>query len=141
MSLSYLPDKLDYDLLEYISKPGVVHKDDVLKHFAGKISAIEYRLDRLSQQEIEAYMGNVNFYLPSPIPNSSHLLEEKGEYHITDLGQKSLEDYQAKLKHEKKQIWLVNWRIPVLVSIAVNLIWRGTELLLPHITVWLGRIP
>lgn len=49
---------------------------------------------------------------------------------ITPLGEKVLQDFETSQKSHQKEVWLVNAKIPLVVSIITNLLISGIGLLL-----------
>lgn len=142
--------KHDYEILEYIAHFDSVSKNRIIEHFSGKVSAVEFRLSLLKKPDYNARV-------PYPLPNTNYIQEEfeetidkktgitshetKNSFFITELGQKALQDYKTEMKLERKRIWLKNAWIPIVVTIAINLIKFALESLWPPIRVWLSNIP
>lgn len=122
--MSYDLSKSDYDILAYINQYDHVSKEQIIRHFNGKIDAIEHRLEILSKPE---HSKN----LKCSLPDSNYLYQDyedisrpgyqpnpvcKGTYHITDVGRKALDDYRTEHKAERLQFWL-----PIIVSNLIAL--------------------
>ena len=134
--------QLDLQILDFIHKNEPASLDAISAKFFN-ISNIQYRLHMLCEPEREA---NSQFRLP--IPNTSYLIEgykttddnnrnvkcySKSIYTLTDLGKKALQDYQVYNKERIKELWLKNAWIPIVVTIATNLILSGIKQLWPLI--------
>lgn len=123
--MSYDLSKSDYDILAYINQYDHVSKEQIIRHFNGKIDAIEYRLNNLSSP---AYSEGVKSLLPHPkyIEEEMKIIDfgdgilpsitSKNMYHITDVGRKALDDYRTEHKAERLQFWL-----PIIVSNLIAL--------------------
>lgn len=115
---------IDIKILEYINNNGPTHINKIKSKFSN-ISEIEYRIKLLSEQK-SSQSGS--YY----IPNSSYInqkyecsketsfvnIEETGIYEITELGKKSIRDFKNNNRTHKREIWLKNAWIPIIVSLA-----------------------
>ena len=114
------------------------------------IESIVYRVEQLSKPEYRYYE---HFY--EAIENTSYLEQEYenvttphgltqskplGTYILTDLGRKALQDYEMALKTHRREMWLKNAWIPILVTVATNLAIRALEWLLPLVQRWISSI-
>lgn len=140
MSIDSL-SKSDYDILSYINQYDHVSKEQIIRHFNGKIYAIEHRLEILSKPE---HSKN----LKCSLPDSNYLYQDyedisrpgyqpdpvyKGTYHITDVGRKALDDYRMKNKVERRKTWL-NRLWGFLSGVAITIL---AELILLWVSKWL----
>lgn len=133
---------LDYEILDYISQNEPVHIDDIKNHFPN-IASIEYRIEVMKTPE---YHQSMHIRL---VTENTFCISEKYEifkdelgishnrylqiYSITSLGKKALQDYKVKKAKHRKELWLKNAWIPILVSLATNLLIAGIKSLLPLI--------
>lgn len=62
--------------------------------------------------------------------------QETGLMEISDFGM----DYLAYYRQARKDIWLVNAKIPILVSIATNLVIAGIRQMWPSILQWVSSV-
>jgi len=135
----------DFKILDYINKNQPIHIDKIKTKFFN-ISEIEYRIELLSQQEFNKFGDTV--------PNSSYIHQEyiaigkgsfqkytaTGIYCITDFGKKALHDYKVNSKIHKRELWLKSAWMPILVTLATNLLIIGIKALLPLILEWFSNI-
>ena len=70
-------------------------------------------------------------HIPGYAPKATGLMS------ITNLGR----DYLIYCRQRKKELWLKNAWIPILVTIVTNLIIDGLKCLSPQIQQWLSSIP
>lgn len=139
----------DYRILKFFKNNSPASIEDVSKHLPD-IEAIEYRIKILATSEYKQ-LHNISL----PIDNTKCLKEDYEEYtengfiayrylgtfNITILGKKALQDYEIAEKQRKKDMWLQNAKIPILVTIITNLIIDGTKWLLPLILQLLSNFP
>ena len=132
--------EIDFQILDYVSKNGTATIQDLNSHFSS-IAVLDYRLQLLSQGDIQ-YIGHG---IPVTI-DDTYFLESHHDansvicaYSITNIGRKSLQDYHKKVKSERKELWLKNAWIPILVSLFTNLILDASKQLLPLIQRWLSN--
>ena len=91
-----------------------------------------------------------------PIPNTAYIEQDYesiktdigeteyrplGIYHLTEFGYKSLQDYEYNQAAHKREIWLKNAWIPILVTLVTNLLIHGIKELWPLIQEWLSHTP
>lgn len=136
--------QIDFKILDFVNSNGPIHLEAVKKHFPG-IDSIEFRVAELSKVK---YNSTGRFVLK----NSSLLAQqyeyvntdlgphakETGIYAITDCGKKALQDYKEKVKETRKELWLKNAWIPIIVSVATNLVISGAKWLWPLIQQWVS---
>ncbi len=139
----------DYLILEYINRFPSVHKTDIEQHFKGKIASLDYRLSVLAKVNYKMSGGT-----PFPISNSNYISEEfyetdndysnppqsKEMFHITDFGKVALQDHLVKKKSDKKQLFVKNAWMPIIVTLITNLLIDGVKWLFPLIQQWLANI-
>lgn len=141
--------KNDYKVLEYINRFTSVHKNDIEKHFNNRIVSLDYILSKLSKVDYK-----LNGDVPFPIANSNYIEEEFDRptddyetprkslnmFHITDIGRDVLQNYHIKQRVAKKDLWLKNALIPVIVSFVTTNITMYLIPKLPLILKWLCDI-
>ncbi len=121
--------EIDVKILWFISKNEPADISSIKAEFPN-ISAIEYRLQQLSQPE---YSSRSHI----PLDNTSYLDEElltfhddagslrqrlSGRYTLTAMGHKALQDYRCNKRLHTRELWLKNAWIPIIVSIATNVV-------------------
>lgn len=150
MDIKQLND-IDFRILTYFRDHGPSSIDDAHKTLPD-VEEIEYRIRYMAAQDTHR-----NAYFTEKIPNTSCLSRDtraitdpqtrktKNElldtYRITTLGRKTLQDYEVSEKQRKKDMWLQNAKIPILVTIITNLVIDGTKWLLPLILQSLSNTP
>ncbi len=133
--------EIDYRILRFFRDNSPASIEDAKKTLPD-VESIEYRIEHLS-----TYETRNNGFVTIPVDNSACLrknyqknIETKPRFDpkppdtfsITTLGKKALQDYEVAEKQHRKEIWLVNAKIPIVVSIATNLLIYGIQwLLLP----------
>ena len=143
--------KIDYDILKFVSRHQPVHVDKIKKHLPKWRTSIDLRISQLENPDFE--YSNRSRY---PLPNSSHIreigessvgangfysFEGSGFYELSEFGYQSLQDYRVLRKTKRRELWTKNMWIPILVSIAINVIIRAIESLWQPILRWLANIP
>ena len=132
---------IDFQILAFIYQNEPVHISKIQKHFP-KISALEHRLNKLCKPEIGSF--------GMPLPDSSYIKErhsttEKddrglpvrlGIYKTTDFGKTTAEDYLQDGRTHKKELWLTNAKIPIIVTLVTNLLVAVLKWLSPQILEW-----
>ena len=139
----------DVKILKYVRSHEPVHISQI-EQALHDIESITYRVESLATPEYNYYD-----HFREAIKNSSYLqqeyecvtdknhlthMEPLGIYTLTDFGRKSLEDYEAAAKNGRRELWLKNAWIPILVSIATNLAIRALGWLFPLIQRWISHI-
>lgn len=137
---------LDYRILKYFRDNSPSTIEDAQKHLPD-IESLEYRIRTLATPEY-----TTNLYINYAIENT-RLLDEDYEIHtnngfssttylgtfnISILGRKVLQDYEVTEKQRKKDMWLANGKIPIIVALITTLIINWLPKLLPLITQWLS---
>jgi len=130
-------EHLDYKILNYISKFDKVTKKEVVSHFLKSIPDVEYRFDLLCKESYKhpiVYPGYIAIEYKEFV-DSIGVTHQKptGFYYLSDAGRKALNDYKVTQKRERRTLWLKNAWIPILVTVATNLIISALKLLLPLI--------
>lgn len=143
---------IDVKILCFIEEHPSIDMESIKARFKNA-SAVEYRVKLLATQEYRHY-GNLP--ISHPIDNTSYILEDTedvrgdngihsvkrlGTYQITDFGRKEIQDHRRKRKSRRRELWLKNAWIPILVTLATNLIIGGVKWLLPLIQEWLTHTP
>lgn len=142
---------IDYRILEFVGSNEPVHIDAMKIHFPDVIS-LEYRIEMLNTSQIH----KLPYGVQRAISNTSFLSQEYEDviddsgairyseglhiYSLTDLGRKALQDYKGNTIKARKEMWLKNAWIPILVSLATNLLLDGLKWLFPLLQGWLASI-
>lgn len=139
----------DYLLLEYINRFSSVNKTEIENHFKGKIASLDYRLSILAKPNFK----NIHNAISLPIPNSNYIEEEfdtvdtdrtnyisKNIFYITDFGKATLQNHLAKKKSDKRELWLKNAWIPIIVSFVTTVLTIHIVPKLPLMLKWLFGI-
>ena len=144
----YEPTEIDFQILNYISCHGPASLSQLVEAFPS-VSAVEYRVCQLAAPEYRSVAG-----MPEEIPNTSYLVESYrfadtdlgktteylGIYTLSERGKKAVQDHSYRTKSARKELWLKNAWIPILVTLAANLLVLGIKWLLPLIQEWLPSI-
>ena len=139
--------EIDYRILKFFKENGPVSIENAQKALSD-IESLEYRIKALAKPE---HKLSIRIYVP--IPNTCCLEEDREEYRdgnitkykslgtfrITALGKKALQDYETAEKQRKKDIWLVNAKIPILVSFITTVLLNWLLPLLPEILRWFAN--
>ncbi|MGX8711662.1 MAG: hypothetical protein ACQGTM_15625 [bacterium] len=128
----------DFEILKFINENEPVELSKIRAEFPS-ISSLEYRISRLKSRD---YQGNATILVP--IQNTSYILEKYNEetdkalgiYFTTDMGKKALQDHERQSKAAKRELWLKNAWIPILVTLATNLVIGALKWLWPLIQRW-----
>lgn len=132
---------LDYRILRHFRDNSHCTIEDAQKHLPD-IESLEYRIRTLATPEY-----TTGLYLNHAIENTRYLDEDYeshlkngvtsysylGTFSISTYGRKVLQDHEVAEKNRKKDIWLVNAKIPIIVTIITNLVIYGIQWLLPLI--------
>ena len=133
--------EIDIKILQYIEKRGKADIASIKKKFPNT-SAIEYRLKQLSTPEYHRF---ANSTVSIPIKNSCCLREHVesvetkngyshdtylGIYELTDFGKRELQDHITEKRLARKELWLKNAWIPIIVAFATTV---GTNYILPKL--------
>lgn len=139
----------DVKILKYVRSHQPVHISQIERSLHG-IESITYRVETLATPEYRYYD-----HFCEAVKNSSYLEQEYehvtehglthsnplGIYTLTDFGRKSLQDYENAIKAHHREMWLKNAWIPILVTVATNLVIRTLEWLFPLIQQWISNTP
>ena len=141
----------DYEILDFANKHESFSVEELHKNLP-HIESLEYRIGLLCTPEYEIAFGNCEI----PVKGTNLLHKNyvsktdkttwqtthisDGTYSITDSGKKAIQDYKVSKNLHKKEIWLKNAWIPILVSVATTLIVNWLPKLLPLILQWLSSI-
>lgn len=135
---------IDAELLKFIHKNGSADLASIKQKFP-KISAIEHRLKKLSTPKYRE-LPNAPFVRPKiPIENSSFLIKRTGAnasvvYELTEYGQQTLQDYFAAKRLHRRELWLANAWIPIIVSFVTTVITNYILPRLPRIIQWFANV-
>lgn len=138
---------LDYQILKYFRDNSPSTIEDAQKHLPD-IESIEYRIRTLATPEY-----TTNLYINHAIENTRLLNEDYekhtrngfssstylGTFNISILGRKVLQDHEVAEKKRKKDIWLVNAKIPILVSFITTVLLNWLLPLLPEMLKWFAN--
>lgn len=108
---------LDYKILAFVLKNGTVTFEQIQARFKS-FSALENRVEILSepyQATFGVYVPNTSVIVPIVKDNTLH-------YQITDYGKRVLQVYKLSSKKRKKEIWLKNMWIPIIVSFVTYML-------------------
>ena len=125
---------LDYKLLKCINKHKHVSVEEIKNKFEKKMPVVDYRLVVL-EKELKYIDSEKNTTISITGRPSS---KPTGFYKLNDAGKTALADYAAYRKDYKKNLWLKNAWIPILVSVITNVV---IQLISPLILYLLSRLP
>ena len=120
--------KYDFQILEFVSKNKPVKIEQIKNRFKN-LTSIEERISRLSEPEFSKlgiFVKNTSVIIP--IVDNNVIA-----YITTDWGETVLQDYKISQRNSNKRMWLKNAWIPIIVTIATNLLVIGIKALLPLI--------
>ena len=136
----------DFKILEFIEKNEPVGMQAIKEKFS-YVSAIEFRVGELKKAERQnSYYcdNNATAYILQDYEivkeNSLSVNYYLDSYRLSDFGRKTLQDYKTWSKSSRKETWLKNAWIPILVSLATNLLLCGIEQLWPLLQRWISSI-
>lgn len=128
-------EDLDYKVLEYIAKHGPVSVAQVEKALPD-VDSIGPRLDALrnvtNRLVVEATVDEKHGSLTSVV--------RTGRFIATPLGNKALQDYKHATKKHRRELWLKNAWIPIIVAFVTTLLTNYLLPKLPQMLQWLSRI-
>jgi len=121
--------KIDFEILAVINKFEPISIKGI-KNKIATADSLEYRLEVMEKQEykhsLRAYLPNSSLvsqkYKITTDNDGYDTLEPLGIYEITDLGRKVLQDYITQERTNRKNLWLKNAWIPMLVAFVTTLI-------------------
>ena len=120
--------KYDFQILEFVSKNKPVKIEQIKNRFKN-LTSIEERISRLSEpkfSKLGIFVKNTSVIIPIVDNNAI-------AYITTDWGETVLQDYKISQRNSNKRMWLKNAWIPIIVTIATNLLVIGIKALLPLI--------
>ena len=136
----------DVKILKFIKRHQPTSLKDI-EHAMSKVSSIQYRVEELATHDRKYFQ---NFSIP--IDNTSYIEEDYenvkdeatgithtkplGLYSLSEFGEKALQDYEFEALLRRKELWLKNAWIPILVTVVTNLAISGIKWLLPLIQGW-----
>lgn len=126
--------KLDAQILRFIQINGPASMAEIKNAFP-KISAIGFRVDGMSQPEVRVEAMRMR-----DVPNTSYLLQDHGVYRLTELGRKALQDFDTTNADRKRELWLKNAWIPILVSFITTVVTNYILPRLPSLLQWLANM-
>ena len=126
--------KLDAQILRFVLRNGPATKEEMKKAFP-EISAVELRVDNMAKPEVRCENKRI-----WTVPNTSYLLEHNGIYRLTELGKKALQDYDADHADRKRELWLKNAWIPILVAFITTVVTNYILPKLPSLLQWLASM-
>ena len=134
---------IDAELLKFINDNGTADLASIKRKFP-KVSAVEYRLEKLSTPEYRPAPKAPFAAIQIPIKNSSFLIEHSDSnalvrYELTDYGKQALQDYLAAKRLYRRDLWLKNAWIPIIVAFATTLITNYILPKLPQILQWVAN--
>ena len=140
---------IDVKILRFIKDHGSASLMD-MECFMPEVTSLRYRVDQLSTPEyrkihsISLPLENTSFlekdYATVTMENGETDYRSLGIYRLTAFGDKALQDYEHKHTTHKRELWLKNAWIPILVSLVTNLLIHGIKELWPLIRELLGHI-
>lgn len=148
----YEPTETDFQILQYIAKHGSTSISQLESKFP-TMESLEYRVRQMATpQSRSAGSGRSGFRVP--IPNTSYLLEDYqefkdgpltkvkylGTFHLTEFGRKAIQDHVRSTKSARKELWLKNAWIPIIVSFVTTVLTNYLIPKLPQILEWLSNI-
>lgn len=136
--------EIDAKILQFIDSRGTADTAAIKKKFPD--TAIEYRLKKMSTPEVKYITSGFSV----PIENTCFLHEQTEEtvingifhvkglgiYKLTEYGTQVLENYLAAKHSARKDLWLKNAWIPIIVSFVTSAIANYILPKLPQILRW-----
>ena len=136
--------EIDAKILQFIDSRGTADTAAIKKKFPD--TAIEYRLKRMSTPEVKYVTSGFSV----PVENTCFLHEQTEEtvingichvkglgiYELTEYGTQVLENYLAAKHSARKDLWLKNAWIPIIVSFVTSAIANYILPKLPQILRW-----
>ena len=105
----------DVKILKYIRRHGQAAVED-LERALPDVASVAYRVKVLSTPEYK-YVSTVRLALE----NTSHH-EPLGIYRLTEFGLKALQDHECTAKTSRRELWLKNAWIPIIVAFVTTLL-------------------
>lgn len=137
--------EIDAKILAFISHNGSSTMEQLKKQFPA-VSSLEFRVKLLAKSDYER-IRNISI----PISNTAYLSQDHetkrdnngfasvhylGVYRLTTFGEKALQDYQQSRRSYKRELWLKNAWIPIIVSLVTSAIANCILPRLPQILQW-----
>lgn len=125
----------DLKILRFIEKHETADIESIKKEFPD-MSAIEYRLEQLSTPEYQNRAARPNScclkeHVKISRSESGYAdTEYLGIYELTELGKRELQDHLAESQTRRKELWLKNAWIPIIVAFVTTV---GTNYILPKL--------
>ena len=134
----YQPTDFDLDILRLLCGSQSLSESEIEKKLP-KVQAVPLRIRDLSARPSDVFPGSL-YDFP---PNISYLRPENGRYLgprtryvLTPLGIKTLQDSAHAEQKYRREFWLHNAWIPILVSIVTTLIVNSIQAMWPKILQW-----
>lgn len=134
----YQPTDFDLDILRLLRDSQPLTESEIEKKLP-KVQAVPLRIRDLSARPSDMFPGSPR---RSP-PDDAYIHPESGQYWgprtryvLTPLGMKTLQDAALTRRKDRRDLWLRNAWIPILVSLFTNLILGALQQLLPQILQW-----
>lgn len=128
--------EIDVKILLYVKEHGSVSTKDIENAFP-EIEAINLRLRDFY---IKSESALLVLKRETVIDSTNNTVNSFSNLHITNLGLKTLQDYDYQQKSHIKELWLKNAWIPILVTLATNLLLGALKRLLPLIQELLSHV-
>lgn len=140
----------DIKILRYIKKHDSASLSQ-METAMPDVAALHYRIEQLSMPKYRGAPG-----ISLPIQNTAYIAQDYeivtsesgrrvhqslGTYRLTAFGDKALQDYEYNYITHRRELWLKNAWIPILVTLVTNLSIYGIKLLWPLIQGWLSHTP
>lgn len=135
---------IDYKIFEYLCKIDSASLDQIMKQFP-KMD-VHFRLNQLAMPDLDkdsnlvhnsSYLMGIADFVINDAGNQK--LVSKDVFCITPLGKKALQDYHSRNKSENRKLWKTNAWIPIIVTVATNILIRVIEWWFPRIAQWLSK--
>lgn len=109
-------EEIDIEILKFINQFGEVSKDKILNAFPENKFSTSYRISYLEEKEYKDSAYNLKIPIPNTnyieslydyVKNEHHTTEsvKLDIYYLTDLGKTFLQDYNLKVKKQKKDFF------------------------------------
>lgn len=138
----YQPTDYDLQILKLLHESQPLTESEIVNKLPD-IEAIPLRLQDLSCRPPCAIPGTI-FSAPEKgcyiYPETGQYWGNSTKYVITPLGKRALQESVYAKRKERLEIWLRNAWIPILVSVATNLILAALRQLWPLILQWASSI-
>lgn len=125
--------EIDLKILRFINQKGVVSKNDLRRKFKN-LQSLDLRIQNLKSANPALIIQNFDTTMDGALSRISY----RDSYQLSDSGAAFLQNHQESVKSARKDTWLKNAWIPILVSLVTNLLLRGIEQLWPLIQEWVS---